>query len=44
MERIGKPWLANDTIFAMSSVGREQKRILEVLHGFTENVWTGRQI
>ena len=38
LERFGKPWLANDIIFSLTPTGREQKKLLKILHGFTEEV------
>ena len=38
LERFGKPWLANDIIFSLTPTGREQQKLLKILHGFTEEV------
>lgn len=36
--RLMRPWLYNDLLYAFSPQGSKQKRILKVLHGFTEKV------
>jgi len=33
-----RQWLRNDWIFSLTSKGREQVKILKILHGFTEKV------
>lgn len=33
-----RPWFYNDFLFSLSPQGRKQKKILKILHGFTENV------
>ncbi|EFN63654.1 Cytochrome P450 4C1 [Camponotus floridanus] len=33
-----RPWFYNDMLFALSSAGRKQKKVLKILHGFTEKV------
>jgi hypothetical protein len=37
-ERFLSPWLWNDTVFNISSIGREFKSNLTVLHKFTDSV------
>lgn len=32
------PWLHREWVFALSPTGREQKKVLNILHGFTEKV------
>ncbi|XP_025268732.1 cytochrome P450 4C1-like [Camponotus floridanus] len=41
--RIFRPWLHNDMIFLLSSQGRKQKKILKILHGFTEKIIAERK-
>ncbi|XP_025265751.1 cytochrome P450 4C1-like, partial [Camponotus floridanus] len=33
-----RPWLYNDLLFSLSSQGRKQKKVLKILHGFTEKI------
>ncbi|KAL6418341.1 hypothetical protein ACFW04_012209 [Cataglyphis niger] len=42
--RLFKPWFHNDLIFALSPQGRKQKKILKILHGFTEKVIAERRL
>ncbi|KAL6417745.1 hypothetical protein ACFW04_014344 [Cataglyphis niger] len=42
--RLFKPWYYNDLIFALSPQGRKQKKILKILHGFTEKVIAERRL
>jgi hypothetical protein len=37
------PWLHLDLTFALSSLGRMQKKCLKVLHGMTKRVIKGRK-
>ncbi|KAL6416373.1 hypothetical protein ACFW04_013527 [Cataglyphis niger] len=37
-------WYYNDLIFALSPQGRKQKKILKILHGFTEKVIAERKL
>ncbi|XP_018394023.1 PREDICTED: cytochrome P450 4C1-like isoform X2 [Cyphomyrmex costatus] len=41
--RISRPWLYSDWIFSLTSKGKQQKRNLEILHGFTEQIIAGRK-
>ncbi|KAL0120091.1 hypothetical protein PUN28_008041 [Cardiocondyla obscurior] len=36
--RISRPWLYYDWIFSFTPTGREQRKILKILHGFTKQV------
>jgi len=36
--RAFRPWLYSDMIFSLLPQGRKQKKILKILHGFTEKV------
>jgi cytochrome P450 family 4 len=38
MERILKPWLFSDTVFALSALKTTQKECLNVLHNMTSSV------
>ncbi|KAL6419106.1 hypothetical protein ACFW04_011568 [Cataglyphis niger] len=42
--RTFKPWYYNDLIFALSPQGRKQKKILKILHGFTEKIIAERRL
>ncbi|XP_072761631.1 cytochrome P450 4C1-like [Anoplolepis gracilipes] len=39
-----KPWFHNDLVFLLSSKGRKQKKVLKILHGFTEKVIAERKL
>ncbi|XP_050453657.1 cytochrome P450 4C1-like [Cataglyphis hispanica] len=39
-----KPWFYNDFLFSLSPQGRKQKKILKILHGFTEKVIAKRKL
>ncbi|XP_035720569.1 cytochrome P450 4C1-like [Vespa mandarinia] len=36
--RIARPWYHSDTIFALSQRGRQQKKLLKTLHGFSKKI------
>uniref|UniRef100_A0AAG5D9T8 Cytochrome P450 n=1 Tax=Anopheles atroparvus TaxID=41427 RepID=A0AAG5D9T8_ANOAO len=38
LERLVRPWLHPDWLFKRSSLGRKQRTLLEVLHGYTRKV------
>ncbi|XP_039283176.1 cytochrome P450 4C1 [Nilaparvata lugens] len=38
IERILTPWLAKDWLFHLSPTGREQKKIVDILHSFTQMI------
>ena len=38
VERFKQPWLISDAVFALSPLGREQKRLLKTVHDFTDLV------
>ncbi|KAL6254371.1 hypothetical protein P5V15_014418 [Pogonomyrmex californicus] len=42
--KIMRPWLHNDWIFSLTSKGRQQKRILKILHGFTQKIIAERKL
>ncbi|KAL6418334.1 hypothetical protein ACFW04_012208 [Cataglyphis niger] len=42
--RLFKPWYYSDLIFALSPQGRKQKKILKILHGFTEKIIAERRL
>ncbi|XP_036150392.1 cytochrome P450 4C1-like, partial [Monomorium pharaonis] len=42
--RFFRPWLHNEWIFSLTSKGREQTKILKILHGFTEKIIAERKI
>ncbi|KAL6420177.1 hypothetical protein ACFW04_012265 [Cataglyphis niger] len=42
--RLFKPWYYIDLLFALSPQGRKQKKILKILHGFTEKVIAERKL
>ncbi|XP_050447603.1 cytochrome P450 4C1-like isoform X2 [Cataglyphis hispanica] len=39
-----RPWFYNDLLFSISPQGRKQKKILKILHGFTEKVIAERKL
>ncbi|XP_025262037.1 cytochrome P450 4C1 isoform X2 [Camponotus floridanus] len=39
-----RPWFYNDMLFALSSAGRKQKKLLKILHGFTEKIIAERKL
>ncbi|XP_036138770.1 cytochrome P450 4C1 isoform X2 [Monomorium pharaonis] len=42
--RVFRPWLRNDWIFSLTPKGREQTKVLKILHGFTEKIIAERKI
>ena len=38
VERWRKPWLSSDTLFELTSLGREQRACLKITHAFTDDV------
>ncbi|XP_025267960.1 cytochrome P450 4C1-like, partial [Camponotus floridanus] len=42
--RIFRPWLYNDLLFLLSPQGRKQKKVLKILHGFTEKIIAERKL
>ncbi|KAL0120083.1 hypothetical protein PUN28_008041 [Cardiocondyla obscurior] len=42
--RISRPWLYYDWIFSFTPTGREQRKILKILHGFTKQVIAERKL
>ncbi|KYN19381.1 Cytochrome P450 4C1, partial [Trachymyrmex cornetzi] len=42
--RFFRPWLHFDWIFSLTSKGREQKKILKILHRFTEHIIAERRL
>ncbi|XP_025262470.1 cytochrome P450 4C1-like isoform X2 [Camponotus floridanus] len=42
--RAFRPWFRNNMIFSLSSQGRKQKKILKILHGFTEKIIAERKL
>ncbi|TGZ47943.1 Uncharacterized protein DBV15_11188 [Temnothorax longispinosus] len=43
-QRIMKPWLQNNWIFSLTPKGREQTKILKIIHGFTEQIIAERKL
>nr|QST15027.1 CYP4BY3 protein [Diaphanosoma celebensis] len=43
MERGARPWLVNDWLFSLSSLGRENRRCIDTLHRFTKQVIRDRR-
>ncbi|XP_071649019.1 cytochrome P450 4C1-like [Temnothorax longispinosus] len=39
-----KPWLQNNWIFSLTPKGREQTKILKIIHGFTEQIIAERKL
>ena len=44
MERGVRPWLMNDWIFNLTTLGRENRRCVEILHRFTDQVVAERKV
>ncbi|EFN68668.1 Cytochrome P450 4C1 [Camponotus floridanus] len=42
--RAFRPWLYSDMIFSLLPQGRKQKKILKILHGFTEKIIAERRL
>ncbi|XP_011699126.1 PREDICTED: cytochrome P450 4C1-like isoform X2 [Wasmannia auropunctata] len=42
--RAMRPWLYSDWIFSLLPKGREQKKLLKILHGFTEKIIAERKL
>ncbi|XP_070155094.1 cytochrome P450 4C1-like [Polyergus mexicanus] len=42
--RAFRPWSYNDLLFSLSPQGRKQKKVLKILHGFTEKVIAERKL
>ncbi|KYM95340.1 Cytochrome P450 4C1 [Cyphomyrmex costatus] len=42
--RFFRPWLHYDWIFSLTPTGREQTKILKILHGFTERIIAERRL
>ncbi|GAB1861241.1 Cytochrome P450 4C1 [Camponotus japonicus] len=42
--RVLRPWLYNDLLFSLSPQGRRQKKVLKLLHGFTEKIIAERKL
>ncbi|TGZ50920.1 Cytochrome P450 4C1 [Temnothorax longispinosus] len=42
--RMVRPWLYNNWIFSLTSKGREQRKMLKILHGFTEQIIAERKL
>ncbi|XP_072761683.1 cytochrome P450 4C1-like [Anoplolepis gracilipes] len=42
--RVLKPWYHNDLLFSLSPQGRKQKKLLKILHGFTEKIIEERKL
>ena len=38
VERFKQPWLISDAVFSLSSLGREQNKLLKIVHDFTDLV------
>lgn len=38
VERFQQPWLEHNSIYYLTKLGREEKEILKILHGFTDEV------
>ncbi|XP_011704942.1 PREDICTED: cytochrome P450 4C1-like, partial [Wasmannia auropunctata] len=39
-----RPWLHNNWIYSWTTRGKEQKKILKILHEFTERIITERKL
>jgi cytochrome P450 family 4 len=44
MERGVRPWLMNDWIFNLTTLGRENRHCVEILHRFTDQVIAERKV
>ncbi|XP_011705884.1 PREDICTED: cytochrome P450 4C1-like, partial [Wasmannia auropunctata] len=42
--RLFRPWLYNDWIFSLVSKGREQREVIKILHGFTDQIIEERKL
>ncbi|XP_025266468.1 cytochrome P450 4C1-like isoform X1 [Camponotus floridanus] len=42
--RVFRPWFYNDMLFSLTSEGRKQKKLLKILHGFTEKIIAERKL
>ncbi|XP_024887719.1 cytochrome P450 4C1-like [Temnothorax curvispinosus] len=42
--RLMRPWLHVNWIFWLTPTGREQRKILKILHGFTEQIIAERKL
>ncbi|XP_071647081.1 cytochrome P450 4C1-like isoform X2 [Temnothorax longispinosus] len=42
--RVMRQWLHSDWIFSLTSKGREQKKLLKILHGFTKRIIAERKL
>ncbi|XP_071571005.1 cytochrome P450 4C1-like isoform X2 [Temnothorax nylanderi] len=42
--RVMRQWLHSDWIFSLTSKGREQKKMLKILHGFTKRIIAERKL
>ncbi|XP_024868675.1 cytochrome P450 4C1-like, partial [Temnothorax curvispinosus] len=42
--RVMRQWLRSDWIFSLTSKGREQKKLLKILHGFTKRIIAERKL
>ncbi|XP_071647079.1 cytochrome P450 4C1-like isoform X3 [Temnothorax longispinosus] len=42
--RVMRQWLRSDWIFSLTSKGREQKKMLKILHGFTKRIIAERKL
>lgn len=42
--RLLRPWIHPNLLFALSPTGKKQKRILKILHGFTEKIIAERKL
>ncbi|XP_025267617.1 cytochrome P450 4C1 isoform X1 [Camponotus floridanus] len=42
--RAVKPWFYNDMLFSLTPQGRKQKKVLKILHGFTEKIIAERKL
>ena len=44
MERSLRPWLDNDLLFNLTALGRENRKCVNVLHNFTNQVFNNNFI